>query len=163
MVRPTRRASLISRSRFGTMVNAALTSSPRFPALPSGLTKSFWTSTTMSAANWGSQRSFKLRKMSIIFLLVIVFLLQSAVPEGHDVGSRNSFARQQPGQQYVKGCKWVMQYATGKAQNWRFFQIGHNKHRAGQDRKSMALHFRSTAANALWCFVIWIDGHAAAD
>src|SRR5919108_4972439 len=65
MVRPTLLASSIRRKRFGTIAIAAPTSSPRLPALPSGLTKSFCTSTAISAAYLGSQRSFNVRKTSI--------------------------------------------------------------------------------------------------
>src|ERR1043165_11661 len=122
-----RSASSIKRSRFGTIAIAAPTSSPRLAALPSGLTKSFCTSTTISAAFLGSQRSFRVRKISIdvsslyaadenrsrdrirdarlrfSVLSMIMLTLQTAMPHSHDLRARDFLSRQQTRQEHVKG------------------------------------------------------------
>src|SRR5690242_8261821 len=129
-----RRASSMSLRKVGTMAMAALTSSPRLAALPSGLTKSFCTSTTISAAFWGSQRSFKVRKISIRVplssqkiedkdrdllssildrrvLSVIVLALQTAVAHRHDIRAHDFFSGQQTRQKRIEGSERVMQHA----------------------------------------------------
>src|SRR6185295_10824495 len=133
----------------GIIAIAAPTSSPRLPALPLGLTKSFCTSTTISAAFFGSQRSFKLVRTSTTYLqmigrlesmghwkLVVVLALQTAMAHGHDVGARDLFAGEQARQQGIERSEGVVQHAAGKTHHRSFAQIGHDKHGAGQYRKT---------------------------
>src|SRR5438067_12298116 len=150
IVRPTRRASSMSRRRFGTIAIAALTSSPRLVALPWGLTKSFCTSTTSSAASLGSHRSFKLRKISTVvssFSLVIVLSLQSPMSQSHDVCTGNALSGEKPWKESIKRRKRIVEHATGKTYDGSLIQIGQEKHRTGQYWKSGIFYLRTPPSN----------------
>src|SRR5437762_1208764 len=165
IVRPTRRASSMSRRRFGTIAIAALTSSPRLAALPWGLTKSFCTSTTSSDASLGSHRSFKLRKISTVassFSLVIVLSLKPAMSQSHDVCTGNALSGEKPWKESIKRRKRIVEHATGKTHDGSLIQIGHEKHRTGQYRKSVSFHFRAAPPNAFRRLVLRVHRHPPA-
>ena len=94
---------------------------------------------------------------------MIVFLRQTTMPHPHDISAADLFAGKHARQERIECGKRIVQDAARQSHHRRFAQISHQKHRAGQNWKSMGLHHRAAAPNSLRRLVIRIDRHTAAN
>src|SRR5208337_4473015 len=81
--------------------------------------------------------------------------------EFRDILAGEALTREHPGQHQVENSSFVIEPASGNAENGYVADKRYHKHCTRQDRRAIQQFFRARLSNCLPCDVIRIDRHTA--